>query len=123
MSTPEVVRPWLAELGERGPLVGATDADVLRSVRGYLAASREHLAELHRSSGSGSRVNGAHADLMDRLVRRLFQIAESEYFAEVGRVDERAASSRWAATRGARCRIHSDVDLLFLHEGARHSAT
>lgn len=118
MSAPEVVRPWLAELGERGPLVGATDADVLRSVRGYLAASREHLAELHRTSRSGSRVNGVHADLIDRLVRRLFQIAESEHFAEAGRVDERAAILAVGGYARREMSLHSDVDLLLLHEGA-----
>jgi len=118
VSAPEVVRPWLAELGERGPLVGATDADVLRSVRGYLAASREHLAELHRSSRSGTRVNGAHADLMDRLVRRLFQIAESEHFAEAGRVGERAAILAVGGYARREMSLHSDVDLLLLHEGA-----
>jgi [protein-PII] uridylyltransferase len=118
VSAPEIVRPWLAELGERGPLVGATDADVLRSVRGYLAASREHLAELHRTSRSGTRVNGAHADLMDRLVRRLFQIAESEHFAEAGRVDERAAILAVGGYARREMSLHSDVDLLLLHEGA-----
>ena len=117
MSVPEGVRPWLAELGERGPLLGATDADVLHSVRGYLAASREYLAALHGSSRSGARVNGAHSDLMDRLVRRLFQIAESEHFAAAGRVDERAAILAVGGYARREMSIHSDVDLLLLHEG------
>ncbi|RIL05575.1 MAG: [protein-PII] uridylyltransferase [Proteobacteria bacterium] len=118
MSAPEALRPWLAELGERGPLADVPDADVLRSVRGYLAAAREHLAEVHRGSGSGSKVNALHADLMDRLVRRLFQIAESEYFAQERRVDERAAVLAVGGYARREMSIHSDVDLLLLHEGA-----
>jgi [protein-PII] uridylyltransferase len=118
VSAPEGVRPWLAELGERGPLPDVSDADVLRSVRGYLAAVREHLTEVHRSSRSGSLVNGLHSDLMDRLVRRLFQIAESEHFTQQREVAERAAVLAVGGYARREMSIHSDVDLLLLHEGA-----
>jgi [protein-PII] uridylyltransferase len=118
VSAPEVVRPWLAELGERGPLAELGDADVLRSVRGYLAAAREHLAEVHARTRSGSRVNALHSDLMDRLVRRLFQIAESEHFKEAGQVGERAAVLAVGGYARREMSVHSDVDLLLLHEGA-----
>jgi len=90
-AAPEAVRGWLAELGERGPLPDGGKVDVLRAVRGYLGAAREHLAEVHRSAHSGSRVNGLHADLIDRLVRRLYRIAENESFAEEGVAASRAA--------------------------------
>jgi [protein-PII] uridylyltransferase len=117
VSAPDTVQPWLAELGERGPLPGVSDAEVLRSVRGYLAAVREHLALEHRRTRSGSIVNGLHSDLMDRLVRRLFQIAESEHFAQAGRVGERAAVLAVGGYARREMSIHSDVDLLLLHDG------
>jgi hypothetical protein len=85
------VRPWLAELGERGPQAGEGGRDVLRAVRGYLAAAREHLTEVHRAGAGGARINSLHSDLMDRLVRRLFQIAEAEHFAESRDAGERVA--------------------------------
>jgi [protein-PII] uridylyltransferase len=117
-ATPESIRHWLAELGERGPVPDAGgQVDVLRAVRGYLAAAREHLAEVHRASRSGSRVNGLHSDLMDRLVRRLYRIAESEGFAQEGIVPSRAAILAVGGYARREMSIHSDVDLLLLHEG------
>jgi [protein-PII] uridylyltransferase len=111
---PEPVRPWLAELGERGPQ-GA--GEVLRAVRGYLAAMREQLAAVHRETGSGARVNALHADLMDRLVRRLFQIAEAEYFGEGQEAGDRIAVLAVGGYARREMSIHSDVDLLLLHGG------
>lgn len=118
MSVPEPVRPWLAELGERGAPGGESAGDVLRAVRGYVAAAREHLAEVHGSSRSGARVNALHSDLMDRLVRRLFQIAEAEHFAEQPETEERIAVLAVGGYARREMAIHSDVDLLLLHEGA-----
>jgi [protein-PII] uridylyltransferase len=117
-AAPEAVRGWLAELGERGSLPDGAKVDVLRAVRGYLGAAREHLAEVHRSAHSGSRVNGLHADLMDRLVRRLYRIAENESFAEEGVAPSRAALLAVGGYARREMSIHSDVDLLLLHEGA-----
>ena len=118
MSIPEPVRDWLAQLGERGPAAGDDAASVLRAVRGYLAAAREHLAEVHRQSHSGSRVNALHSDLMDRLVRRLFQIAEAEYFSEQRETGDRVAVLAVGGYARREMAIHSDVDLLLLHAGA-----
>ncbi|HEY8494162.1 MAG TPA: [protein-PII] uridylyltransferase [Myxococcota bacterium] len=116
MTIPEPVRPWLAELGERGAGGPAPAGDVLRAVRGYLAAARAHLAEVHRTSRSGARVNALHADLMDRLVRRLFQIAEDEYFAEAPAGEDRIAVLAVGGYARREMSIHSDVDLLVLHD-------
>ncbi len=118
MSIPEPVRGWLAELGERGPATGVDAADVLRAVRGYLAEAREHLTEVHRTSRSGSRVNALHSDLMDRLVRRLFQIAEAEYFAEQRGTGDRIAVLAVGGFARREMAFHSDVDLLLLHAGS-----
>jgi [protein-PII] uridylyltransferase len=117
MSVPEPVRGWLAELGERGPAAGVAAADVLRAVRGYLAEARAHLTEVHQTAKSGSRVNALHSDLMDRLVRRLFQIAEAEYFSEHGGTCDRVAVLAVGGYARREMAIHSDVDLLLLHAG------
>jgi [protein-PII] uridylyltransferase len=114
----EAVRHWLAELGERGPFTGDGEGAVLRAVRGYLAAAREQLGALHRASRAGSRVNALHSDLMDRLVRRLFQIAEGEYFAQERAVADRVGVLAVGGYARREMSIHSDVDLLVLHEGA-----
>ena len=97
---------------------GAAPVEVTRVVREYLAAAHVHLEALHRGGASGSRVNGAHSDLMDRLVRRLFEYAEEGYLAAGGEL----LSSICVAAVGGYARremnLHSDVDLLFLHRGA-----
>jgi [protein-PII] uridylyltransferase len=117
VSVPPDAQRWLAELGERGPYAGGNEGDVLRAVRGYLAAAREHLAAVHRASRSGSRVNALHSDLMDRLVRRLFGIAEAEYFAEQREAGDRIAVLAVGGYARREMAIHSDVDLLLLHDG------
>ncbi len=96
----------------------AEEAEVVQVVRGYLAAVREELERLHRRQPSGRIVNERHSDLVDRLVRRLFELAEAEYFARGA--GERDAFAVLAVGGYARreMTIHSDVDLLLLHEGA-----
>jgi [protein-PII] uridylyltransferase len=117
VSVPPEIQGWLAELGERGPQAEPAEGDVLRAVRGYLAAAREHLAAVHRASRAGSRVNALHSDLMDRLVRRLFQIAEAEYFAAQREAGDRIAVLAVGGYARREMSIHSDVDLLLLHDG------
>jgi len=68
-----------------GDEVGATrgaEAGVVSSARAYLAASRAYLQNLHRSGALGHRVNEAYSNLIDRLVRRLFRLAEEDFFSD-----------------------------------------
>ncbi len=85
------------------------------AIREYLAEARAHLEHLHRSGASGAQVDETHSDLMDRLVRRLFEMAEEIYFSS-GQ-DEQARLCVVAVGGYARreMNIHSDVDLLFLY--------
>ena len=84
-------------------------------VKNYLAVARTHLEQLHRCGAAGAQVNEAHSDLMDRLVRRLFELAEEIYFA--GGEDDVAGLCVVAVGGYARreMNIYSDVDLLFLY--------
>ena len=116
MTAPAVER-WLEELGGGGPIAREREVGVLAAVRGYLAAAREELAELHRATRAGSRVNALHSDLMDRLVRRLFQLAESDYFASEGDSADRIAVLAVGGYARREMSICSDVDLLLLHAG------
>ncbi|MDJ0864493.1 MAG: [protein-PII] uridylyltransferase [Myxococcota bacterium] len=109
---------FLDELGRSGPIAPSEESDVLAAVRGYLAEARGLLAAVHRESASGSRVNEQHSDCMDRLVRRLFQTAEAEYLAETGELGDRIAVLAVGGYARREMAIHSDVDLLLLHDGA-----
>ena len=87
-------------------------------VRAYLEAVREELAVEHRGGGGGAAVNALHSDLMDRLLRRLFQRAERGYFAQGHERGERVAALAVGGYARREMAIHSDVDLLLLHAGS-----
>jgi [protein-PII] uridylyltransferase len=91
------------------------EADVVAATRSFLEVAREFLTDLHRSGALGHRVIEAHSNTMDRLVRRLFLLAEMDYFSS----GEEQAVVTVVAVGGYGRRemnIHSDVDLLFLYE-------
>jgi [protein-PII] uridylyltransferase len=84
-------------------------------VRGYLAELREHLAARQAEGEGGALLNAANSDAHDRLIRRLYEVAEASHHAAEGL----AAPARFAvlAVGGYARRemsIASDVDLLFL---------
>ncbi len=90
---------------------------VAPAVRGYLADLREHLETLHRTTGSGRRVNEANSDQMDRLVRRLYELAEEIYLKRGGRVGTGVALIAVGGYARREMSILSDVDLLLLYRG------
>lgn len=87
------------------------------NVRGYLDAVREHLLGLHDSGVAARSVNEEHADLVDRLVRKLFRLAEDRYFAESPRLNFRLAVIAVGGYGRRELSLGSDIDLLFLHRG------
>jgi hypothetical protein len=76
--------------------------DVAVAARSYLAAAREHLRERHLAGASGRDLNKAHSDLIDGLVRRLFELSEAQYFNAGGEGRASSAWSRSAAMRAVR---------------------
>jgi [protein-PII] uridylyltransferase len=93
------------------------------AVRSYLAGVREHLAALQQAGAGGVAVNAANSDAHDRLIRRLYEVAESSHHAEEGL--EGAPRFAVLAAGGYARRemsIASDVDLLFLAEDAEASS-
>ena len=114
MSGAPSIDSYLGLLG--APRESSDVAVVAAILRDYLRAARLHLEQLQRSGASGRVTNEAHSDLMDRLVRRLFEVAEESYFAGGGR--EQAGICVVAVGGYARreMSIHSDLDLLFLYQ-------
>lgn len=115
MSAPPSIDRFLADLepGEGAPPVG--DAGVAAAVRAYRAEGHSHLDALHRSGASGQVVNEAHADLTDRLIRRLFRLAEADYYAGGAETGQRLSLVAVGGYARRELAIHSDVDLLFLY--------
>ena len=89
--SPARLEEHLARLEHWGPPGPGRETSVLETVRSFLADVGSDLAELHRAGAPGGEINSRHSDLMDRLLRRLFQLAEAEYFAEGHGSEDRVA--------------------------------
>ncbi len=59
---------------------GSSSMHLNPHVRAYLDDARAYLLDLHDRGVAARRVNEEHADLMDRLVRKLFRLTEDRYF-------------------------------------------
>jgi [protein-PII] uridylyltransferase len=114
MRTPQIDEFLPAEL-ELAAGGRDTGFDVPGAVRRYLQACRAYLGELHASVASGERVNAAHSDLLDRLIRRLFRLSEESYFADGGEGPSEVCVVAVGGYARREMSIHSDVDLLFLY--------
>lgn len=114
MSAPPVIERFLTE-GEPGQTSTPSDAGVAAAVRGYLAAARIHLERIHREGAGGQVVNETNSDLIDRLVRRLFRLAEATYYAGGAEFGQRLAVLAVGGYARRELSIHSDVDLLFVY--------
>jgi len=90
---------------------------VAPAVRGFLESGRAYLEALHRSSESGRRVNEANSDLTDRMVRRLYEVAEEIHLARGGEVEGGVSIIAVGGYARREMSIHSDVDLLLLYRG------
>ena len=95
----------------------ALDRSAGEGVRRYLDDLRSALAELHRNGASGRAVNEAHSDGIDRLLRRLAQLAEARYYADGGDLGDRPSIVAVGGYGRREMSICSDVDLLFVHRG------
>ena len=81
MSEAPIVEEVLPDLRSSGP---NPERAVTVRVREFIRQVREHLTHLHREQIPGRQVIQAHSDLTDRLVRRLFHLAEEGLLADGG---------------------------------------
>ena len=86
-------------------------------VRAYLDAARAHLLELHDAGAPARGVNEEHAELVDRLIRKLFRLAEDRYFEAFPRLNFRLAVVAVGGYGRRELSLASDIDLLFLYRG------
>ena len=102
--------------GERPqPREAMNDAGIVVAVRGYLGAVRAYLEQIHRSGVGGQAVNEANSDATDRLVRRLFRVAEDDWYARGAAFGDQLSVVAVGGYARREMSIHSDIDLLFLH--------
>jgi [protein-PII] uridylyltransferase len=111
VSNAPAIDAFLAELDGEEDL----DRKVAPLVRRYLDVVREYLSRLHRSSGSGRVVNEANSDATDRMIRRLFVLAEERWIAEGNPSEPGLCIVAVGGYARREMSIHSDVDLLVLY--------
>jgi [protein-PII] uridylyltransferase len=112
MNSAPTIDDYLAELPADAE---AKVNEVAPAVRKYLEEGRSYLEALHQESGSGRRVNEANSDLTDRMVRRLFGLAEELSLARKGLVEDGVSIIAVGGYARREMSIHSDVDLLILY--------
>jgi [protein-PII] uridylyltransferase len=106
------VEEVLPDLSTCGP---DPERSVPERVRTFLAQVREHLTSLHRAQILGSQVIQAHSDLTDRLVRRLFHLAEESLLANGGELEPGLCVVAVGGYARREMCIYSDVDLLVVY--------
>jgi [protein-PII] uridylyltransferase len=117
MSTPPSVNRFLPEFIPLRESRASEDAETASGARAYLGSVREFLRERQLAGASGQEVNEANSDAYDRLLRRLYGLAESQYYADGGEVEARVAVAAVGGYARREMSLASDVDLLFLHSG------
>ena len=105
------INTYIARMGERG----ASRTVVTEIVREYLGDVGIHLRDLTGAGASGQHLNEIHSDLMDRLIRRLFEFAEEDFFSKGGEAETDLCVIAVGGYARREMSIHSDVDLLFVY--------
>jgi [protein-PII] uridylyltransferase len=114
MSAPPAVDRFLPEFV---PQRERADVETASGARGYLLSVREFLADRQGAGESGGRINEANSDALDRLLHRLYALAESQYYSDGGEVGGRVSIVAVGGYARREMSLASDVDLLFLHAG------
>ena len=109
--------PSIDDFLEPRPGPGEPAAALATATRAYLGQVRAYLEEQAAAGASGAAVNTANADAFDRLIRRIVERVEVEYYADSGEVGQPIAIVAVGGYARREMSIASDVDLLFLVDG------
>ncbi len=93
------------------------EREISTAIREYVKEARVRLQAWHEEGASGRKINEANSDCIDRLIRRLFQMAEEEYYSDDSNFLKRIAVVAVGGYGRRELSIHSDIDLLILHRG------
>lgn len=84
-------------------------------VRKYVEAGRKRLFDWHRAGVSGTDVVVAYGQMVDLLLRHLFETAQREYLAHYPTLSERCTMIAQGGYGREELNPYSDIDLLFLY--------
>ncbi|UCE85862.1 MAG: [protein-PII] uridylyltransferase [Deltaproteobacteria bacterium] len=106
------IEHYLADLEPRS---ADTPDEVVHAVRRYVGDVRAYLEKRHANREEPGAINASHSDLMDRLIRRLFEMADAAHYAEGGDVEQHFAVIAVGGYARREMSIRSDIDLLLLY--------
>jgi len=89
------------------------------TARAYLESVRAELFQRHLAGASGTEIVAALTQAMDDLIRALFRYADDEHGRNklrLPRLNQRVAIIARGGYGRGELNIHSDIDLLFLHD-------
>ncbi|MDP6561041.1 MAG: DUF294 nucleotidyltransferase-like domain-containing protein, partial [Candidatus Binatia bacterium] len=104
------IAPWSSLLKE-----SFDGSSGINGAKVYVRRGRELLLERHRSGARGHELVSAYSDMMDCLLRHLFEGASSDYIQRYPSLDRRCALIAQGGYGRKELNPHSDIDLLFLH--------
>lgn len=89
--------------------------EATRGVRLYVQSCRSLLLERHRAGAGGREIVSCYTEMIDHLIRYLFDAASQDYIRRYPSLNARCALvAQGGYGRGELC-PQSDIDLLFLH--------
>ncbi|HVN86005.1 MAG TPA: [protein-PII] uridylyltransferase [Candidatus Binatia bacterium] len=95
------------------------DSDWGRRAKEFLARAKELLCAEHLNGASGRAVVRAYTQVMDHLVRALFEAATAQYANRYSMLDQRCTVIAQGGYGRAELNPCSDIDLLFLYPAKR----
>ncbi|MFQ5539283.1 MAG: DUF294 nucleotidyltransferase-like domain-containing protein, partial [Candidatus Binatia bacterium] len=101
---------WASLLGQ-----ALTESNLPHAARTYVQRGRDHLLKRHREGAGGHMIVSAYSEMMDHLIRHLFEVASQDYMQRYPSTNPRCALIALGGYGREELNPNSDIDLLFLH--------
>jgi len=101
---------WASLLGQ-----ALAESKLPHAARAYVQRGRDHLHMRHRDGVGGQEIVSAYSEMMDHLIRHLFEEASQDYMRRYPSTNPRCTLVALGGYGREELNPNSDIDLLFLH--------
>ena len=101
---------WASLLGQ-----ALAESKLPHAARAYVQRGRDHLHMRHRDGAGGQEIVSAYSEMMDHLIRHLFEEASQDYMRRYPSTNPRCTLVALGGYGREELNPNSDIDLLFLH--------
>ncbi|MFQ5916555.1 MAG: [protein-PII] uridylyltransferase, partial [Candidatus Binatia bacterium] len=101
---------WASLLGQ-----ALTESNLPHAARAYVRRGRDRLLKRHREGAGGHMIVSAYSEMMDHLIRHLFEVASQDYMRRYPSTNPRCTLVALGGYGREELNPNSDIDLLFLH--------